>query len=482
MTTPLLDIAPALPELLLMLAGLIFLVIGVFREHDGVRLISPLSAMALVIVAAIIVASDKTAADTFGGHFRMDAFAAYLKVLIYLGVAGAILVAQNYLEDERIARFEFPLLGLFGALGMSMMVSANSFLGLYMSLELQSLAVYVLAASHRDQLRSTEAGLKYFILGSLASGLLLYGISLVYGFTGTVMFGQLGDLLRDENAALSQGALVGLVFITAGICFKLGVVPFHMWTPDVYEGAPTPVGAYIASAPKLAAMGLLLRVLVDPFGAWVSQWQQIIVFVAIASMLLGAFAAIMQTNFKRLMAYSGIANIGYALVGLAAGTQEGINGVLVFMAIYMVMTLGTFACILAMRRSGTYVEDIAELAGLSRRQPMLAGILTILMFSLAGIPPLAGFFGKLYIFKAAVDAGLTSLAVIGLLSSVVAAYYYLRIVKLVWFDQPAEPFDQPLRPSISAVAGISAILLVVAVLAINPLFASAGAAAGAIFH
>jgi NADH-quinone oxidoreductase subunit N len=438
--------------------------------------------MTLVIVSAIILASDKTATDTFGGHFRMDAFAAYLKVLIYLTIAGAILVAQNYLEDERIARFEFPLLCLFGALGMSMMVSANSFLGLYMSLELQSLAVYVLAAFHRDQLRSTEAGLKYFILGSLASGLLLYGISLVYGFTGTVMFGQLGDLLRDENAALSQGALVGLVFVVAGICFKLGVVPFHMWTPDVYEGAATPAGAYISSAPKLAAMGLLLRVLIDPFGAWVGQWQQIIVFVAVASMLLGAFAALMQTNFKRLMAYSGIANIGYALVGLAAGTQEGVNGVLVFMAIYVVMTLGTFACILAMRRAGTYVEDIAELAGLSRRQPMLAIILTVLMFSLAGIPPLAGFFGKLYVFKAAIDAGLTWLAVVGLLSSVVAAFYYLRIVKLVWFDQAAEPFDLPLQPSVGAVAGISAILLLVGVLALNPLFASAGAASGAIFH
>ncbi|WP_027135332.1 NADH-quinone oxidoreductase subunit NuoN [Geminicoccus roseus] len=482
MTTPLLDLTPALPELLLLIAGLIFLVVGVFREHDGVRLISPLSAMALLIVAAIVLASDKTAADTFGGHFRMDAFAAYLKVLIFVGVAGAILVAQNYLEDERIARFEFPLLGLFGALGMSMMVSSNSFLGLYMGLELQSLAVYVLAASHRDTLRSTEAGLKYFVLGALASGLLLYGISLVYGFTGTVMFDQLGDLLRDENAFLSKGALVGLVFIAAGICFKLGVVPFHMWTPDVYEGAPTPVSAYIASAPKLAAMGLLLRVLIDPFGAWVDQWQQIIVFVSVASMLLGAFAAIMQTNFKRLMAYSGIANIGYALVGLAAGTQQGVNGVLVFMAIYMVMTLGTFACILAMRRAGTYVEEIDQLAGLSRRQPMLASILTILMFSLAGIPPLAGFFGKFYVFKAAVDAGFVSLAVIGLLSSVVGAFYYLRIVKLVWFDQPAEPFDLPLRPSIGAVAGVSAILLVVAVLAINPLFASAEAAASAIFR
>ncbi|HWL70183.1 MAG TPA: NADH-quinone oxidoreductase subunit NuoN, partial [Geminicoccus sp.] len=400
---PLLDLMPALPEFLLLLAGLIFLVVGVLREQDGVRLIGPLSAMALLIAAAIILASDKTAADTFGGHFRMDAFAAFLKVLIFVGVAGAILVAQNYLEDERIARFEFPLLALFGALGMAMMVSANSFLALYMSLELQSLSVYVLAAGHRDTLRSTEAGLKYFILGSLASGLLLYGISLVYGFTGTVMFDQIGSLLRDENASLSAGALVGLVFIAAGICFKLGVVPFHMWTPDVYEGAPTPIGAYIASAPKLAAMGLLLRVLIDPFGAWVGQWQQIVVFVAIASMLLGAFAAIMQTNFKRLMAYSGIANIGYALVGLAAGTRDGVDGVLVFMAIYMVMTLGTFACILAMRRQGSYVEDISELAGLSRRQPVLAMILTVLMFSLAGIPPTAGFFGKFYVFKAAVD-------------------------------------------------------------------------------
>lgn len=482
MTPPLLDLTPALPELFLLLCGLIFLMIGVFREHEGVRLIGPLSCLALLIASGIVLASDSATAETFGGHFRMDAFGAFLKVLIYLGVAGALVMSQAFFEDERIARFELPLLGLFGALGMSMMVSANSFLGLYMGLELQSLAIYVLAASHRDTLRSTEAGLKYFVLGALASGLLLYGMSLVYGFTGSIMFSQLADLFSDENAALSQGALVGLVFIAAGLCFKLGVVPFHMWTPDVYEGAPTPISGYIAAAPKLAAMGLLLRVLIDPFGPWVGQWQQIIVFVSIASMLLGAFAAIMQTNFKRLMAYSGIANIGYALVGLAAGTEQGVNSVLVFMAIYMVMTLGTFACILAMRRDGTYIEDIYELAGLSRRQPVMASILTVLMFSLAGIPPLAGFFAKFYIFKAAIDADLVWLAVIGLLSSVVAAYYYLRIVKLVWFDQPAEPFDLPVSPAAGMVAAISAVLLVVAVLAINPLFVSAEAAAGAIFR
>ena len=482
MVSPLLAASAALPEIILALAGLALLVIGVFREQDGVRLVGPLACITLVVAALAVVTSDMTPTDTFGGHFRMDAFAAYLKVFIFLGVAGAILISLNYLEDERIARFEFPLLALFGALGMSMMVSANSFLGLYMGLELQSLSVYVLAASHRDTLRSSEAGLKYFILGALASGLLLYGISFVYGFTGTVMFGQLAALFADENAALSQGGMVGLVFIAAGICFKLGVVPFHMWTPDVYEGAPTSVGAYIASAPKVAAMGLLLRVLIGPFGVWVTQWQQIIVFVSVASMLLGVFAAIRQTNFKRLMAYSGIANLGYALVGLAAGSKQGVDGVLVFMAIYMVMTLGTFACILALRRSGIYVEEFSELAGLSRRQPMLASLLTILMFSLAGIPPLAGFFGKFYVFKAAIDAGLTTLAVIGVLTTVIGAYYYLRVVKLVWFDAPAEPFDLPIRPGVGSVAIISSVLLVVAVLAINPLFASAQAAAGAIFH
>jgi NADH-quinone oxidoreductase subunit N len=482
MTAPLLDLTPVLPELFLLVAALLLMMVGVFREHDGVRLVAPMACMALLIAVGIVLASDKSAVATLGGHFRMDAFGAFLKVLVFVGSAGAILIAQTYLEDEKIARFEYPLLALLGTLGMSMMVSANSFLGLYMALELQSLSIYVLAAFHRDSVRSSEAGLKYFILGSLASGLLLYGISLVYGFTGTVMFSQLADLARDENAALSQGALVGLVFIAAGLCFKLGVVPFHMWTPDVYEGAPTPVSGLIAAVPKLAAMGLLIRVLVDPFGPWVGQWQQIIVFVSIASMLLGAFAAIAQTNIKRLMAYSGIANLGYALVGLAAGTQDGVNGVLVFMAIYMVMTLGTFACILAMRRSGEYVEEISQLAGLSRRQPVLASIMTILMFSLAGIPPLAGFFGKLYVFKAAVDQGFISLAVIGLLTSVVACYYYLRVVKLMWFDEAVEPFDRPIGPAVGAVAALCSIFLIVAVLALNPLFASAGAAAGAIFH
>ena len=475
-------LTPVLPEIFLLIAGLLLLVLGSFTERDGAGTISMLAALAIAVAIIFVLVGSKEPTLTFGGHFRTDAFSSFLKVVMFAGAAASLLLAPGYLVHERIDRFEYPILALFATLGMGMMVSANSFLGLYMALELHSLALYVLAAFNRDTVRSTEAGLKYFVLGSLASGMLLYGISLVYGFTGTVMFGQLASLFSGEGAHLSNGALVGIVFIVAGLAFKLAAVPFHMWTPDVYEGAPTPATAFIAAAPKLAAMGLLLRVMIEPFGIWAAQWQQIIVFVAIASMLLGAFAAIGQNNFKRLMAYSGIANVGYALIGLAAGTKTGVTGALVFMALYVVMTVGSFACILALRRGGEYVENLSDLAGLAKRQPLIASAITILMFSLAGIPPMAGFFGKFYVFKAAIDAGMTTVAVIGVLSSVVAAYYYLRIVKLVWFDQPGEAMDVTSQPMVSAIAGVSALVLLLAVLALNPLFVSAEAAAGAIFH
>ena len=476
-----LDLTPALSELVLFLGAMILILIGAIRSDDASRLLSPLTILTLMVAAIVAIAHDKTRALGFDGHFVFDGYAAFLKVLILLGAAASLLLASGFLKDERIDRYEYSLLALFSALGMSMMVSANSLLSLYMALELQSLPLYVLSAFHRDNLRSTEAGLKFSVLGALASGMLLYGCSLVYGFTGTVQFDALAALWSgaDGAATLPLGALVGLVFVVAGLAFKLAAVPFHMWTPDVYEGAPTPVTAFLAAAPKVAALGLLLRVLVGPFGAWTGEWQQIVIVVSIGSMALGALAAIGQTNIKRLMAYSGIANIGYALVGVAAGNQSGVNAALVYMAIYLIMTLGTFACILQMRRQGRYVETIGDLSGLSGRRPMMALALAIFMFSLAGIPPLAGFIGKFYVFKAAVDAGLVWFAVVGVVLSVVGAYYYLRIVRIMYFDEPAEQLDPPTHPAVNSVAAVCAVLMLFFVVPVvsSPILRSAESAA-----
>lgn len=475
-----LDLVPLLPELVLVLTGLVLLVLGAVRERArAAGIVAPLTVLALLVAAALSGVLDRTPQTLLGGHFRFDAMAAFLKVLVFLGVAASLLLGSSYVEDERIDRFELPLLALFSALGMGLMVSAESLLGLYMALELQSLPLYVMAAFQRDQLRSTEAGLKYFVLGALASGMLLYGCSLIYGFTGTLSFTTLAQSFGPGSpAGIPTGAVVGLVFVIAGLAFKLAAVPFHMWTPDVYEGAPTSVTAFLAAAPKVAALGLTLRLLMGPMADWVGQWQQVVALVALASMVLGALAGLVQTNIKRLMAYSGIANVGFALVGVAAGTREGVEAALVYVAIYLAMTLGAFGCILAMRRQGTYVERIDELAGLSTRQPLLAAALAIFMFSLAGIPPLAGFFGKYFVFFAAVKAGLVWLAIAGVLASVVAAYYYLRIVKLAYFDPPAEPFELPSGPGLRLVTGLAAILVAGFVVLPGPLFdAAAGAAA-----
>ncbi len=482
MTAAMTDLTPALPEVFLFVAGLVLLFLGVFRERDGLTVISPLVVLSLLVAAVLTISADKGPIFAFAGHFVFDEFAAFLKVLIYVTAALGVMMAPAYLDDERMGRFEFPLLALFATLGMGMMVSANSLLALYMGLELQSLSLYVLAAFQRDSTRASEAGLKYFVLGALASGMLLYGSSLVYGFTGTLSFDVLArSFLTGEGAgALPAGAVVGLVFVIAALAFKLSAVPFHMWTPDVYEGAPTPVTAFLAAAPKVAAIGLVLRLLFQPFGDWMAQWQQVIVLISVASMVLGALAAIGQTNIKRLMAYSAIGHVGYALVGIAAGGVAGVNAVLVYMAIYVVMTLGTFACILLMRRHGRYVEGIADLAGLSRHQPAMAMILAILMFSLAGIPPAAGFFGKLYVFLAAVDAGLVWLAVVGVLTSVIGAYYYLRIVKIMYFDEPAEAFDTIARPELHGIAALAAVLIAGFLLLPGPLLSSADVAARAL--
>jgi NADH-quinone oxidoreductase subunit N len=477
------DFAPAMPEIFLACAAMGLLMVGVFRggEPDASHLVWPLAVMALVVALFLLLVDDTEPAVTLGGQFITDRFAVYLKVLILAGAGLCLMMSPGFMQREGIERFEYPVLALFTTVGMMMMISANSLLALYIGLELHSLPLYVMTAFHRDQIRSTEAGLKYFVLGALASGLLLYGCSLVDGCTGTLSFEGLAQTFQAQaGATISTGVLIGIVFIAAGLAFKIAAVPFHMWTPDVYEGAPTPVTAFIAAAPKVAAIGLTLRVLYQPFGAWVLDWQQIVVFIAIASMLLGSFAAIGQTNIKRLLAYSGIGHIGFALVGLAAGTQDGVYSVLVYMAIYMIMTIGAFGCVLAMRRHGHAVEQVDDLAGLGRNQPLLAAALAIFMFSMAGIPPLAGFFGKLYVFLAAIRADMVPLAVIGLLASVVGAYYYIRVVKVMYFDEPKEAFDRPIGREISIIVGATAAFNVLFALLPSPLLHQAETAAAAL--
>jgi NADH-quinone oxidoreductase subunit N len=392
--------------------------------------------------------------------FVVDGYSRFIKVLILGGSATALLLSFDYLRAAGILRYEFPVLVLLAATGMMMMVSAGDLIALYLGLELQSLALYVLAAVRRDDVRSSEAGLKYFVLGALSSGMLLYGASLIYGFTGSTVFADIANAVGAASGGNSLGLIMGLVFLLAGLAFKVSAVPFHMWTPDVYEGAPTPVTAFFAAAPKVAAIALLARVLSGPFSGALAQWQQIVIFLSVASMLLGALAAIGQTNIKRLMAYSSIGHVGFALVGLSAGSDAGVEGLLVYLAIYLVMTLGTFACILAMERDGGMVEDISELAGLAETNLPMAFVLAMLLFSLAGVPPLAGFFAKFYVFAAAVKAGLYPLAILGVLSSVVAAFYYLSIVKLMFFDAPREGFREPGRYTrfVMAAAGLFVLL------------------------
>ncbi len=470
----------AAPEIFLAVAGMALLMFGVFRRGQGVRAVAWLTVLALVVAFVLVwVAPDAT--DTaFGGMFVADRFAAFLKLLVLLASALAVIMSLDYIEREDMARFEFPVLMLFATLGMLMMVSANDLISLYVGLELQSLALYVVAAFRRDSLRSTEAGLKYFVLGALASGMLLYGSSMIYGFAGTTAFAGLAATIGGAGAA-PIGLIVGIVFLAAGLAFKVAAVPFHMWTPDVYEGAPTPVTAFFALAPKIAALGLFVRVMVGPFGDLVEQWQQIIVFISIASMILGALAAINQSNIKRLMAYSSIGHVGYALIGLAPGTEVGVRGVLVYLAIYVFMTAGTFACILCMRQKGRMVEEIADLAGLSKTHPVMALALAVFMFSMAGIPPLAGFFGKLYVFLAAIEAELYALAVIGVVTSVLGAFYYLRIVKLMYFDEPIEDFDRPLGWEMTGVLAVSSIVIVLFFAVPGPIIEGAAAAAAALF-
>jgi NADH-quinone oxidoreductase subunit N len=475
-------VSPALPEMVLAAAAMALLVLGVLRGEGSTRLVAWLAIGALLMVLVIAHLTGGAPRIGFYGMFVADAFGLFMKTLILAGSAVAILMALRFNEDHGIARFEFPVLVLLASTGMMVMVSANDLITLYVGLELQNLALYVVASFDRDSTRSSEAGLKYFVLGGLSSGMLLYGISLVYGFAGTTGFAEIGRLLTA--GAPATGIVIGLVFIAVGLAFKISAVPFHMWTPDVYEGAPTPVSAFFSVAPKMAAFALLIRFMIAPFGPLVGEWRQIVVFLSIASMVLGAVAAIAQHNIKRLMAYSSISHVGYALIGLAAGSANGIRGVLVYLAIYLFMNVGAWAVILCMRRQGRMLEEIDDLGGLSRSQPGLALTLAIFMFALSGIPPTTGFFAKLYVFLAAIDAGLVGLAVIGVVMSVVSAFYYLRIVKVMYFDEPAGAFDRPLA------AELKGVLLVTAIVTLfffvlpglpGPFLGAAQAAAAALF-
>ncbi|MBN9233663.1 MULTISPECIES: NADH-quinone oxidoreductase subunit NuoN [Phyllobacteriaceae] len=465
------------PELIIAIGALVLLMVGAYSREASSGAISGL-AVAILIVAGGWMLFVTGEGNAYGGAFVQDAFARFMKLLSLVGSAVTLIMSVRFAKAERFDKFEYPVLILLCTLGMMLMISANGMIALYLGLELQSLAIYVLAAINRDNVRSTEAGLKYFVLGALSSGMLLYGISLVYGYTGNVGFEAIANALSHGGRQL--GLVFGLVFVLAGLAFKISAVPFHMWTPDVYEGAPTPVTAFLAAAPKMAAMALVVRVTMGAFEPIAKDWQQIIVFISIASMALGAFAAIGQTNIKRLMAYSSIGHMGYALVGLAANSEAGVRGVVIYMLIYLVMTLGTFAFILAMRRNDQNVEQISDLAGLSSTNPMMATILTILMFSLAGIPPLAGFWGKWYVFLAAINANLYALAIIGVLASVVGAFYYLRIIKLMWFDEPVGAF-QPMAGELRLVLGLSGAFVLLYVLIGGPISTYAQAAAKTFF-
>ena len=440
------------PELILAVGAMVLLMIGVYSSERSYGVVNALAVLLLVAAGGWMLFASAEG-QAFGGAFVFDPFARFMKLLTLVGSALTLVMSTGFAREQKFDKFEYPVLVLLATLGMLLMISANDMIALYLGLELQSLALYVVAAINRDNLRSTEAGLKYFVLGALSSGMLLYGVSLVYGYTGNTGFEQIAAVLTGGERQL--GLVFGLVFVLAGLSFKISAVPFHMWTPDVYEGAPTPVTAFFAAAPKMAAMALTVRVVMGAFEPLAADWQQIVVFVSIASMALGAFAAIGQTNIKRLMAYSSIGHVGFALVGLSSNSQEGVRGVAIYMLIYLVMTLGTFAFILAMRRKEGNVEEIGDLAGLSSTNPVMATILTILMFSLAGIPPLAGFWAKWYVFLAAIDAGLYALAVIGVLASVVGAYYYLRIIKIMWFDEPVGVGFLPMSGALRFVLGVS---------------------------
>ncbi|MFC3179969.1 NADH-quinone oxidoreductase subunit NuoN [Cypionkella sinensis] len=438
-----LDFHNVLPEMLLAIYAMAALLACVYAGKDALTgVVTWATAGVFIALAAYIGFAGEGSVAAFGGMFIDDAFARFAKVVILLSAAGVLLMSQDYLARNQMGRFEYPILIALAVVGMMFMVSAGDLMTLYLGLELQSLALYVVAAMKRDDVKSTEAGLKYFVLGSLSSGLLLYGASLVYGYAGTTDFAGIMSTLAEPHI----GLVIGLVFLIAGMAFKVSAAPFHMWTPDVYEGAPTPVTAFFATAPKAAAMAMIARVVFDAFGSIPAQWSQVLAALAVVSMFLGAIAAIGQRDIKRLMAYSSIAHMGYALVGLAAGTAEGVQAMLIYMAIYVTMNLGTFAFIMSLEKDGKSISDIDSLNLFSKREPLKALAVLILMFSLAGVPPMLGFFGKFYVLKAAVDAGMTWLALAGAVASVIGAFYYLRIVFFMYFGRETAGASSRMAP------------------------------------
>jgi NADH-quinone oxidoreductase subunit N len=472
-------LAPAYPELLLAIGAIILLMMGVFSDAKSGNTTIVGVAIGLLAVTAVLVAFQSEDGVLFNGAFIQDGFARYMKVLVLIGSAAALVLSVSTASDHNLNKFEYPVLVILASLGMLMMISANDLMSLYIGLELQSLSLYVIAAFKRDSGRATEAGLKYFVLGALSSGMLLYGASMVYGFTGQTQIDEIAKVISLGDPSL--GLIVGLVFLLAGLAFKISAVPFHMWTPDVYEGVPTPVTAFFASAPKVAAMALFIRIVFDTFEPIAKDWQQIVIFLSLASMVLAAFAAIGQKKLKRLIAYSSIGHVGFALVGLSAGSQTGVEGVAIYMAIYLVMTIGLFACILALRTDQGYVEDISDLAGIAQTRPFVAAGIALIMFSLIGLPPLAGFFAKWEVFLAAIEAQLFVLAVVGVLASAVSAFYYLRVIRTMYFDEPNHQFINTPN-ELNVVIALSGFLIVAyAVVVAGPLKDIAGVAAGSLF-
>ena len=472
------DLTIILPEILLACFAMLGLVGAVYTAKDG--LASPLlwaTSAVFVAVAVWIGLTGEGVNVAFNGMFVDDAFSRFAKVVILVSAAAVLLMSEGYMSSRGLLRFEYPMLVALAAVGMMMMVSAGDLMALYMGLELQSLALYVVASLRRDSVKSTEAGLKYFVLGALSSGLLLYGASLVYGYAGTTLF---SGIVQVASEGASLGLLFGLVFLMAGFAFKVSAVPFHMWTPDVYEGSPTPVTAFFATAPKVAAMALFARVMHDAFGGAIADWQQIMALLAVLSMFLGAFAAIGQTNIKRLMAFSSIAHMGYALMGLAAGTVLGVQAMLIYMAIYVTMNVGTFAFILMMEKDGQPVTDIGALRLYYKSEPGKALAMLVLLFSLAGVPPFLGFFGKLYVLRAAYEGGLEWLAIAGVIASVIGAYYYLRIVFFMYFgDTQEEGLNGGKSPVLWGMLMASAVLMFVSILPMVNMFGVESAAAAA---
>ena len=482
------SLAPLLPELFLSIAAMALLLAGVFlgRRSGGTRAREVGFAAAACLVAAILltVLGDARASYPFAGAFVNDALARIAKAFVFAAAIVGLLLSDRYLVRERLSRPEFPVLILLSCVGMSLMVSANDLISLYMGIELQSLSLYIMAAFNRDSARSTEAGLKYFVLGALSSGLLLYGGSLIYGFTGSTNFQAIALVGAETLGAAEQVGLVfGLVFLISGLAFKISAAPFHMWTPDVYEGSPTPVTAFFAAAPKLAGMVLFGRVLVEAFPLLLDQWQPIVWLIAAASMIVGALSALVQTNIKRLMAYSSIGHVGYALIGVAAGTEGGLSAMVTYMVIYLLTTLGSFACILAMRRPEGMAENISDLAGLSQTQRGLAWAFTFLFLSLAGIPIFLGFFAKFFVFMAGVEAGLWILVLVfGVGTSVIATYYYLSVIKTIWFDEPQERFVAETGPAVTITAlGSAAVITLGIVFLVGPLVRLSAVAAAPLF-